>query len=362
VVPRTPSPASPARATIIDVARECGVATSTVSRAFLHPGRVSAATAERVFEVAERLGYQPHPIARALPSGRTLMLALLVPDVTNPYYFNLIRGAERQAATAGYTTVLMDTEESGELEARHLERIVPVVDGVVFASSRQSDQAVASYLARRRLVAVNRQIPGVPSVVQDTMSGFRQAVEHLVSLGHRSLLYVAGPRSSWLDGRRFRAVQSAGRRLGVAVARTGPFPPSIEGGSAAADAVAMSGATAALAYNDLLAIGLLRRLADRGLRVPADISVVGCDNIFGADFCQPALTTLDSPAERAGQVAVDLLLHELGTARRPAPRSGADPGATAPVPAAVPAELARRQVLLPAHLVIRDSTGPPQHR
>jgi DNA-binding LacI/PurR family transcriptional regulator len=362
-VPRTPSPA---RATIIDVARECGVATSTVSRAFLHPGRVSAATAERVFEVAERLGYQPHPIARALPSGRTLMLALLVPDVTNPYYFNLIRGAERQAAAAGYTTVLMDTEESGDLEARHLERIVPVVDGVVFASSRQSDQAVAGYLARRRLVAVNRQIPGVPSVVQDTMSGFRQAVEHLVSLGHRSLVYVAGPRSSWLDGRRFRAVQSAGRRLGVLVARTGPFPPSIEGGFAAADAVsnavALSGATAALAYNDLMAIGLLRRLADRGLRVPGDLSVVGCDNIFGADFCQPALTTLDSPAERAGQVAVDLLLHELGTSRHPAARPGTG-GPAAPAPAAAPEDLARRRVLLPAHLVIRDSTGPPRpHR
>jgi LacI family transcriptional regulator len=157
-----------------------------------------------------------------------------------------------------------------------------------------------------------------------------------------------------LDGRRFRAVQSAGRRLGVRVDRTGAFPPSIEGGFAAADAVAnaiaLSGATAALAYNDLMAIGLLRRLADRGLRVPGDVSVVGCDNIFGADFCQPALTTLDSPAERAGQVAVDLLLQELG--RR----------TDVTQPAVTPDAIARRQVLLPAHLVIRDSTGPPQHR
>ncbi len=330
----TPDPL--ARPTIKDVARESRVAASTVSRAFLHPGRVNPVTADRIFAVAEQLGYRPNPVARALPSGRTLMLALLVPDVTNPFYFHIIRGAERRAAAAGYTTVLADTEESAEVEERHLERLVPMVDGVVFATSRMPDRSLAGHVSRRHMVLINREAGDAPSVVLDTITGFKQAAEHLVSLGHRSLMYVAGPRSSWSDARRWRAVQAAGRRLGVPVSRIGPFAPAVAGGAAAADAIVMAKATAVLAYNDLLAIGVLRRLIDRGLRVPADVSVVGCDNIFGSDLCQPALTTLDSPAEEAGRVAVDLLLGALGA------------GGTA----------ARQHVLLPTHLLIRGSTGP----
>lgn len=324
------------RPTIKDVARESRVAPSTVSRAFLHPGRVNPATAERIFAVADQLGYRPNPMARALPSGRTFMLALLVPDVTNPFYFQIIRGAERRAAAAGYTTVLADTEESAEAEERHLGRLLPMVDGIVFATSRMPDRDLAEQVAGRELVLINREVDGLPSVVLDTAMGFGQAAEHLVSLGHRSLVYVAGPRSSWSDARRWRAVHAAGRRLGVPVSRVGPFAPTVAGGAAAADAAVLAEATAVLAYNDLLAVGVLRRLTDRGLRVPAEVSVVGCDNIFGSDLCQPALTTVDSPAEEAGRVAVDLLLGSLG--------AGGTSG--------------RRHVLLPTHLLIRGSTGP----
>jgi LacI family transcriptional regulator len=330
-------PRGSARPTITDVARECGVATSTVSRALSRPGRVNAQTAERIQAAAEKMGYRPNPIARALPSGRTQMLALLVPDVTNPFFSEMIRGAERQAAAASYILVLADTSESAELEAVHVERLAPLVDGLIIATPRLPDQRIAAFARSYPIVLVNREVGGVPDVVIDTASGMQQAVEHFASLGHRSIAYLGGPRASWADRARWRALQAAGRRLGIVMTKLGPFAPTVAGGTAAAESVVVSGASAVIAFNDLLAIGTTRRLLARGLRVPADISVLGCDDIFGADICHPALTTLAAPIQDAGRSAVDLLLGTLtGTDRRPG-----------------------RRVVLPTHLVIRESTGRP---
>lgn len=326
----------PPATTIYDVAREAGVAPSTVSRAFANPRRVSARTREHVLAVAERLGYQPNPLARALPSGRTQTLALLVPDITNPHFFGLIRGAERQAAAAGFTLILSDTEESPDLELRHVERLARVVDGFMLASSRLPDGQLRKLAGAHVLVLANREAGGIPSVVTDQSGGSRQIVEHLASLGHRSLAFLAGPQASWAGAQRWAALAATARRLGVAATRLGPFPPAMAGGAAAADAALGHGASAVVAHNDLLAIGMLRRLAQRGVRVPEDLSVVGYDNIFGADFCSPPLTTLAGSIEAAGRAAVDLLLRLL------------DRHATPP---------ASPRTILPSHLLIRGSTG-----
>lgn len=322
------------RPTINDVARQCGVAASTVSRALSHPGRVNAQTAERIRQVAERMGYRPNPIARALPSGRTLMLAVLVPDLTNPFFSEIIRGAERQAGAAAYTLVLADTDESAETEGVHIERLARLVDGLIIGTPRLPDNRLAGFAARHPLVLINRELGDVPHVVIDTPSGMVPAAEHLASLGHRAITYLAGPRASWADRGRWRALQSAGRRLGLTMTRLGPFAPTMAGGTAAAEAVVNDEATAVIAFNDLLAIGTMRRLLARGLRVPKDISVLGCDDIFGADFCHPALTTLAAPLQDTGRAAVTLLLSRL---------AGQD---------------SRRRVVLPTHLVVRESTGP----
>ncbi|HEX6445685.1 MAG TPA: LacI family DNA-binding transcriptional regulator [Streptosporangiales bacterium] len=324
--------------TIVDVARACGVAASTVSRAFSHPGRVNAETAERIKRTAAEMGYRPNPIAKALPSGRTLMLALVVPDVTNPFFSEMVRGAERHAAAAGYTLVLADTEESPETETTHLDRLSHLVDGIVIGTPRLPDASLAAFAGRFPLVLVNRESGSVPCVVIDTPGGMVQAAEHLASLGHHRIAYLSGPRASWADRGRWRALQAAGRRLGLAMTRLGPFAPTVAGGTAAAEAVVVDGASAVIAFNDLLAIGTMRRLLARGLRVPGDVSVLGCDDVFGADFCHPALTTLAAPVQDAGRLAVDLLLGSLaGTA----PHSGG-----------------RSRLSLPTHLVVRDSTGP----
>ncbi len=330
------------RITIHDVAREAGVAASTVSRAFSSPERISATTREHVVAVAQRLGYRPNPVARALPSGKTQTLALLVPDITNPFFFGLIRGAERQAASAGYTMVLADTGESSAVERTHVERLTGGVDGFVLASSRLTDEALHSLISEHPAVVVNRVIgEDIPCVVINEEQGMRQAAEHLVSLGHRRIAYLSGPSTSWSNRTKWRTLQSSARRLGITITKVGPFAPTVAGGAAAADAVLVADATAVIAFNDLLAIGASRRFLARGIGVPEQISIVGCDDIFGADFCQPPLTTLAADIEQAGRSAVDLLLSEL--ARDHTDNPVAD------------------KVVLASHLLIRESTGPAPH-
>ncbi|WP_017582364.1 LacI family DNA-binding transcriptional regulator [Nocardiopsis valliformis] len=328
---------TPKRTTIYDVAVEAGVAASTVSRTFSNPRRVNATTREHVLRVAERLGYRPNPLATALQSGHKATIALLVSDITNPHFFGTIRGAERRASEAGVTFILGNTEESAANERNQIERLDHSVDGFVLAASRMSDETTVAIAQGHNLALVNREVDGLPGVVVDSGPGSWQIVEHLASLGHRSIVYLSGPHQSWLASERWKALRAAAERRGVAVTRLGPFPPKVSGGGAAADAALVSGATALIAHNDLLAIGVLRRLAERGVSVPGQVSVVGYDDIFGADLCVPALTTLAGPEDEAGRVAVELLLRKgsLSTAH-PAPQ----------------------RVVLPAHLVIRDSTGP----
>jgi LacI family transcriptional regulator len=328
---------SPKRTTIYDVAREAGVAASTVSRALRNPRRVNAATREHVLQVAERMGYRPSPLATALQSGRTATVAMLVPDITNPHFFGTIKGAERRASAAGITFILSYTEESADNERTQIEHLARSVDGFVLASSRMSDESLWELAEEHNLALVNREVRGLPSAVVDSRVGSRQIVEHLASLGHRSVVYLSGPHQSWPAGERWRGLVDGARSLDMRVTRLGPFPPRVVGGGAAADAALVTGATAVVAHNDLLAIGVLRRLAERGVAVPEQVSVVGYDDIFGADFCVPALTTLAGPQDEAGRSAVELLLENRSRSTTRTPD---------------------RRVMLPSHLVIRDSTGP----
>jgi DNA-binding LacI/PurR family transcriptional regulator len=318
--------------TLQDVAREAGVAVSTVSRALSDPRRVNVRTREHVASVAQRLGYRPNRLAQALPTGRTGMLAVVVPDITNPHHFGLIRGAEAQARAAGSTLIIADSQESPELEAAHLDRLGSSVDGFLLVSSRLPDAELRELAERVPVVLFNRRVEELPSLATDSADGSRQVVEHLVALGHRSLAYLAGPPAAWSDGERWRALAAAGATAGATVVRCGPFLPTLDSGPAAADVGIGTGATALVAFNDLLAIGVLRRLEERGIDVPGQVSVVGFDDIFGADFCHPPLSTVAAPVDDAGRALVDVLL-----ATRPG----------------------RPAITLPTHLRVRESTGPP---
>jgi DNA-binding LacI/PurR family transcriptional regulator len=321
--------------TIYDVARAAGVASSTVSRTFSRPGRVNAQTAERVRQAAARLGYRTNPLARALPTGQTLIVALVIPDVTNPVYFDITRGAEDAAAEVGYTLMLSDFRESGRLEREAIERTLPAVDGLVFGGPRIPDSTIRMTAKQRPLVVLNRAVVDVPSVVIDNPRGMRRLAEHLGALGHDTITYLAGPEASWTDGMRWRSLLEAGFELDLRVRRLGPYPPTFAGGLAALDDVRQRPTTAVIAYNDLMAIGLMRGLQRAGVPVPGRVSVAGFDNIFGSDFCTPALTTVSAPLRALGAAGVRQLIGQL---RGEPIRTG-------------------RPDVLPVKLLVRDSTA-----
>jgi LacI family transcriptional regulator len=323
------------RPTIYDVAREAGVAASTVSRAYARPGRVNAETARTIFAAAERIGYRATRITGSL-GRQTGAVALMVSDITNPFYGEIIKGAEQAARQAGYALLLSDTSETGLIEREVVERTLDLVEGVVLASSRMSDSAIRMIAKQKPLVLLNRQITETSCIVPDTPRGVRRAVEHLGALGHDAVTYVAGPAASWAEGTRWRALRDATHELQLRVRRIDPRDdPTMRTGFAAARRIAQDGATAVLAYNDALAIGVIKGLKQLGVHVPGDVSVVGFDNVLLAEVVDPALTTVATPMRRAGAAGVGNVLA-----------------------LAAGAKTTGETLLLPVKLVVRESTGP----
>lgn len=294
--------------TIYDVARLAGVNPSTVSRALNRPGRVSAATEARIRAAADSLDYRVNPMARALPTGRTSIVGLVVSDITNPVFFDVIRGAEAAATRAHYTLVLSESEESEQREFENAERMLRMVDGLLLATPRISDDLVRALARRKPVAVVNRIVDDVVSVVPDAQRGIAEAVEHLRGLGHRRIAYLPGPALSWMGHHRGELLAQQCDSAHIELMRLDPVAPTIAGGRSAAEQVRAGGATAVVAYNDLIAIGLMQELVAAGIRIPADLSVVGFDDIFGADFTSPPLTTIRSPLREAGDHAMRELL------------------------------------------------------
>ena len=296
--------AMPGRPTIYDVALEAGVAASTVSRAYSKPGRVHADTAQRIFAAAERLGYRAAPAHARPPGERQKAIGLVVADVTNPFYGDIIKGAYEAAREAGYQMILTHTNESPEVERETIEHELAQVDGIVIASSRMSDSSLRMVAKQKAVVLLNRMIPEASCVLNDNDRGIRLAAEHLAALGHDRILYVGGPEASWSDGVRWRALREAAADLGLEARRVGPNEPNVLAGLSAARRVAHLEATAVMAYNDQLAIGIVKGLRKLEVRVPEEVSVVGFDDITYAELIEPQLTTVASPLYRMGFTGV----------------------------------------------------------
>lgn len=300
-----------ARPTIYDVARHCGLAASTVSRTFAHPSRVNPATREKVRAAAHDIGYTPRPLARAETPGRVRTLTLIVTDISNPYYAPLIKAAQARAQEKDYTLALTDSDESPQVEVSNLRQLLTTTSGAILATSRLSDEVIRQLAQHRALVMVNREVEGIPSLVADTAGGMRKAVRHLAAIGHRQVAYLSGPRNSWVNSARWRAVHEEAGALDLDARFLGPYPPNRQGGQDAADALMLQQCTAAIAYNDLIAIGAMQRLQAAGVSVPGNFGLIGCDDIFGADLTVPALTTISGPTDRLGKGAVDALHAQL---------------------------------------------------
>ncbi len=322
------------RTTIHDVARLAGVSASTVSRA-MTGGVVSPVTRDSVLRAASRLGYRPNRAAQGLVTGRTGTLGLVVPDLRNPFFADVAKGVSVRARALDVAVFISDTDEEPDAELESIRSLTGSTDGLLLCSPRSGDADLLGAVGDRVTVTIHREVPGLSSVTSDLVDGTHQALAHLNALGHTRVAYVRGPEASRAGEQRTAALQDA--VPGVQIVPFGPVAPSFEGGVAAADLVLASGATAAIAFNDLVAVGLLHRLAVRGVRVPDDFSVVGYDDVSMAAMASPSLTTVAVPKGKAGIASVDLLLR----------RFAGEPGG----------EDVPEHVVLPTSLVVRGSTG-----
>ena len=358
--------------TIGDVARRAGVSTATVSRVLTGQGRARPETRDRVVAAARDLGYRPSGVARSLRQRATRTIGLIVTDIENPFFPQLVRAVEDAARELGYAILLCNADDDPERESGYLELLVDRwVDGVVIAASSLGGRH-REWLADAPLpiVLVNSAERGVglSTVASDNRAGGDLAASHLLELGHRRFAVLAAPPRN-IDG----PARLAGARAAIAAGgvaedaiRVAVGDAGVAGGErAAAEALAADpGLTAIVAYNDLMAIGAMRAVRAAGRRVPGDVSVVGFDDVDLAAYVDPPLTTVAQATSEMGRWAVTRLADEL--AARSAARVGAEAG---PGPAAGtqteggnghlgPDALAPANLVLPVSLRVRESTGP----
>lgn len=299
-------------ATVRDVAAMAGVSISTVSRALSAPDLVNEVTRQRVINAARELDYRPNPAARGLRVGRTNNLGLLIPDLENPFFASVTKGVQSRARAAGYAVFVADSDEDPAQEIELIANLATQVDGIILASPRATDQDIIDAVAGKTVVMLNREVGDIPSITIDNADGIAQAVTHLRALGHRTIAYASGPVHSWSGEERRRGMAAVADEFpDLTVVELGNFRPYFSGGYPAADIAVASGATAVIAYNDLMALGIIDRLRQRGISVPDDISVIGFDDVPVASLVSPALTTVQIPLAGLGRRGVDLLVERL---------------------------------------------------
>jgi LacI family transcriptional regulator len=324
-------------ATIFDVAAAAAVSQATVSRVVNGKSSVDPVIARRVLDVVADLGYRPSSSARNLARGSTQTVAVVVPDLGNPMFQEVLRGVTRAAAAAGYRVLVADSEESADGEPELVREARRRCDAVVLVAPRMSDDELREVLpSLAPVVLVNRSFPGVPDVAVDYAAAARAAVDHLAGLGHTRLAYLAGPPGSESNRRRLVGIAAAADAVPRITIETIPCGASLDDGAAAAGRI--GSATAVIAFNDLVGFGLLAGLRDRGVDVPRQVSVVGFDDIAFARYASPALTTMAVPRSQLGARAWDALFAEIG--------GGAPAG----------------PVLFTPTLVVRASTAPAPGR
>jgi LacI family transcriptional regulator len=333
--------------TLRDVARVAGVHPATVSRALNEETRalVNEETARRVLRAAEKLGYRPNPIARGLKTNRSYTIGVLIPDLTNPLFPPILRGIEDRLETAGYTPLTANTDNDPERELLDSQTMrARQVDGIIAATARRDHRLHDALLeAGIELVLVNRRQDElrVSSATADDRMGMRLAVEHLLSLGHTRIAHLAGPLdySTGLDRHDsfHETMRAAGHEPDPDLVLVAEAFTESEGARLCRQLMEERREfTAVAAANDLIALGCYDVFAERGVRCPEEISVVGFNDMPFADRFQPPLTTIHIPHYEIGKAAGELMLERLQNGEAPP-----------------------REVRLEPSLVARGSTAPP---
>ncbi|GAA2976671.1 LacI family transcriptional regulator [Microbacterium terrae] len=326
----------PKGVTISDVAAKAGVSLSTVSRALNGNPTVDPELVVRVQDAAAELQYSASPVARSLVLGRTQTVAVVVPDLANPTFQAILRGVSRAAAADEYHVLVADSAESVDEERVLATATRRRTDGVILCSPRLAQDELDRLIGGLRpVVLINRSAGDAPTVRADYRGALGAELEHLRALGHRRIVFLAGIERSVANAARLEAIEAFRAQHPDVEVNEIACGVDFDAGAAAADAVLASQATAALAFNDLVAMGLLSAVQDRGRRVPADLSIVGFDDIPFARYTTPPLTTARVPAEEIGVQAWERMRGQLdGTAAAPA-------------------------LSLTPELIVRGTSGPP---
>jgi len=330
-------------ATIKDVARAAGVSIGSVSATINGTSGVSEKLARRVWDAVAAVGYSPDGIARSLRLGRTSTIALVISDISNPFFASLAKAVETRANAAGYSVILANTDEdpARELELLNLMRVQRVA-GILLAPSGFDDgyRTALARFADLPLVMVDRFLPDMPfdAVIVDNVAAAQSVTDYLLRLGHRRIAIVSGRPHISTAEQRLRGfsetLQTAGIRLDPALAMTADF--RIETAYAAVQTLLSrpEPPTAIFAANNLMSLGAIQAVMDMGFRCPEQISVAGIDDFPWSAAIRPRLTTVVQPIEEVGATAVDRLLARL------------KPGGAAAAP---------ETVTLAPRLLVRDS-------
>lgn len=332
------------RVTIKDVARETGLALSTVSNALAGKPLVKPETREYVAETARRLGYRTSVVARSLRTQRSYTIGVLIEDVANPSTSAFVRGVEDGVNRAGYNLLLADTDSDIERQVSAMQALVDhEVDGIVMISQHLMDERIRKILyGGTPIVLVQRCEPGLELdyVGADNSDGIHEAMRYVRSLGHERIGYLTGPLVSSSARERLAAFRDASRELGLPVTDELIYQGrySLEAGLEAAGFFSgmRQRPTCVLASNDMSAIGLIQGLGERGLEVPKNVSIVGLDDIELARIKAIDLTTIRLEKRAIGAEAARLLMRRVE-----------DPNA--PV----------TSIILPTRLIVRGTTAPP---
>ncbi|HEY0078636.1 MAG TPA: LacI family DNA-binding transcriptional regulator [Pyrinomonadaceae bacterium] len=331
---------------IREVARTAGVSTATVSHVINNTRFVSEEVRARVLEAVELCGYYPNAHARSLASGRSQIIGLLISDIANPFFPELVKSIETAAYEHGYDVVLSNTNYDAERTSHYVRRLIErKVAGVALMTS-ELDPALIDELARQKVSVVFLDL-GEPdlhmsNLCVDYATGIEEAVSHLVALGHRDIAFISGPEHLRSVARRLEAFRDALKGyLPHAPLRIYQGDFQLEGGQRAAREILDAGSrrpTAIIAANDMMALGALAEFREAGLEVPRDISIVGFDDVAFAALANPPLTTICLPRDELGRRAVEALFE---TISHP--------------------EQKGVEIHIPTHLVMRGSTAaaPP---
>ena len=305
---------------IADVAEKAGVSHATVSRVMNGNAAVDPGIAARVRAAASELKYQPNPVGRSLALGKTDTIGIVVPDLANPTFQAILRGLSIAASQDGYRVLIADSSEVTSEEAILAGEARRRCDGVVLCAPRMGDAELEELAPTLHpLVLINRTTvaTNTPSLSVDYGQGIQELAQHLVGLGHRRLAYLSGPEHSASNRQRLVGLEKFRKEHPEIELQMLHGGSNFDSGHESTEAIIASGATGILAFNDLVAMGLLSGLHEHGLRVPEDISVTGFDDIPFAKYTTPPLTTAAVPINELGSLAWRRMREQIQQAGEP---------------------------------------------